>query len=84
MISGRCNGLNLLNHCKQVNSPSNLNIEYKIIDEVIKKWECVLCYDIDGAHKSESVVGLTKIGCLKELINKVEVDLKKGLKIKCK
>ena len=84
MISDRCKGLHLLNHCKQINSPSNINIEYKCIDEVIKKWECIICYDMDGCHKSESVIGLTKIGCLKELINKVEVDLKKELKIKYK
>ena len=76
MISERCNGLNLLNYCKQKNIPKDLLIEYRQIGEKYIKWECILSYS-NGYNKIiNSSIDIRKREALINVIKKIELDLK--------
>lgn len=76
MISERCKGHNLLNHCKQVNKPSNLTIEYNMLNNKNIEWECVLSYDNNGEVVVNKSISISKLCALNDILKKIEYDLK--------
>jgi|TARA_B110001469_G_C9370623_1_gene193194 hypothetical protein len=77
MISDRCRGRNLLNHCKQVSNPKNLEIKYNKITNRGVTWECSISYNNNNDELiNNKYSGVSKMDALSGVIDKIECDLK--------
>lgn len=75
-VSMRCKGLNLLNHCKQVQKPSQLEYNFTQIKEYSElKWKATLI--IDDIHYVS--IKHTQKEALLDLINENESILREKL-----
>ena len=73
MISNRCKGFNLLNHYKQVNRPSNINIKYSYDKKRYRnEWNCLMTFVHDNKEYSFNRNGYQKRKVLQELINEID------------
>lgn len=70
MISDRCQGPNLLNHCIQTKKIQKVKIEYNELPNDI--WECVLNFTINDKLKTYKAVGIRKRKAYLLLIKDIE------------
>lgn len=64
--SERCKGMNLLNHCKQVNKPEGMTYNYKF-DNVTRLWIASIEFD-NKVHQHQAVQKrLALLGLIEEI-----------------
>lgn len=70
MISYRCQGPNLMNHCIQTEKIQKVKIEYNELP--YDKWECVLNFTINNKLETFKAVGIRKRKAYLLLIKDIE------------
>ena len=73
MISSRCKGLNLLNHCRQTDKLENINISYSFNKES-ELLNCTIIFEVDNKKCSFSELGIKK-QALQNLVYSIYVPL---------
>lgn len=81
MISDRCRGRNLLNHCRQMKTPKDLNISYSYNKEKYsKEWECILSFNSkEGEYIEIKENSRTKNMALNNVLSMAEPVLRLNL-----
>lgn len=70
MISYRCHGPNLMNHCIQTNKIQKVKIEYNELP--YDKWECVLTFNVNNKLETFKYTSIRKREAYLLLIKEIE------------
>jgi len=77
-MSSRCKGFHLLNHCKQLNKPSNIDIKYTYDKSRYRnEWNCLMTFEHENQKHSYNNNSFSKRNGLYELINEIEPVIRK-------